>query len=258
MDTWTGCKIIHPTNLLHHTFNIIHSYPYWKKHQLFYQQFPPEIHEDTEKKEPESKQLKLQQQAGLMDVVERLHEIMKPIIEEKKEETQNHVNRIEQRISEQRWPSFLLSIQELSPNTNTQTQNTLISRKSNVINLMETGWIHQYTPQIYKYIPDAAIRLIEFAVEEIIELETESKDEDQLTNEQERIIAEGTDDNGDEEQSELAIEPKELINGNDGLKKNKSGTQLQATGNGETNLEINITKISANPPRYNINGSDVL
>ncbi|KAA6365647.1 MAG: hypothetical protein EZS28_038827 [Streblomastix strix] len=35
-------------------------------------------------KEPERKQPKLQQYAGLMDVVERFHEIMKPIIEEEK------------------------------------------------------------------------------------------------------------------------------------------------------------------------------
>ncbi|KAA6386640.1 MAG: hypothetical protein EZS28_017833 [Streblomastix strix] len=35
-------------------------------------------------KEPEPKEQKLQQYAGLMEVIERLHEIMKPIIEEEK------------------------------------------------------------------------------------------------------------------------------------------------------------------------------
>ncbi|KAA6366750.1 MAG: hypothetical protein EZS28_037721, partial [Streblomastix strix] len=38
--------------------------------------------------------------------------------------------------------------------------------------------------------------------------------------------------------------------------KNDSGTQLQATVNGEANPEINITKISANTPPHNVNGSD--
>ncbi|KAA6365065.1 MAG: hypothetical protein EZS28_039408 [Streblomastix strix] len=37
-------------------------------------------------KEPEPKQPKLQQYAGLMDVIEWFHEIMKPIIEEKKKQ----------------------------------------------------------------------------------------------------------------------------------------------------------------------------
>ncbi|KAA6394872.1 MAG: hypothetical protein EZS28_009596 [Streblomastix strix] len=39
-------------------------------------------------REPEPEKLQLQQYAGLMDVIERFHEIMKPIIEEEKQKTQ--------------------------------------------------------------------------------------------------------------------------------------------------------------------------
>ncbi|KAA6366944.1 MAG: hypothetical protein EZS28_037531, partial [Streblomastix strix] len=74
----------------------------------------------------------------------------------------------------------------------------------------------------------------------------------------ERIVADGTEDNGDNDQSEHAIEPKHFTNGNDGLRKNDSGTQLQATVNGEANPEINITKTSANTSPHNVNGSDGL
>ncbi|KAA6357319.1 MAG: hypothetical protein EZS28_047154, partial [Streblomastix strix] len=100
--------------------------------------------------------------------------------------------------------------------------------------------------------------LIVFAIEQIIESETESKDQEQLANELNRLVADGTDDNEDVSKSELAIEPKHFSNGNDGLRKNNSGTQLQATVNGEANPEINITKTSANTPSHNVNGSDEL
>ncbi|KAA6333899.1 MAG: hypothetical protein EZS28_053115 [Streblomastix strix] len=83
------------------------------------------------------------------------------------------------------------------------------------------------------------------------------KDQDQLTNEQERIVAYGTDDNGNEDQSEHTFEPKYFINGNDILRKNDSRTQLQATAIGEANLKINITKISANTPPHNFKRTDV-
>ncbi|KAA6393995.1 MAG: hypothetical protein EZS28_010474 [Streblomastix strix] len=65
-----------PTCPFHNTFNDTHHNPYLKKHQLYQEQIPQEI--DTERKQP-----KLQQYAGRMDVVERFHEIMKPIIEQK-------------------------------------------------------------------------------------------------------------------------------------------------------------------------------
>ncbi|KAA6387808.1 MAG: hypothetical protein EZS28_016666 [Streblomastix strix] len=113
-------------------------------------------------------------------------------------------------------------------------------------------------PQIYQSIPEAVIGLIIFSAEQIIQLGTESKDQEQLMNELERIVADGTNDSGDDEQSERATEPKQFINGNDGLRQNDSGSQLQATVNGEANSEINITKISANTPPHNVNGSDGL
>ncbi|KAA6361835.1 MAG: hypothetical protein EZS28_042637, partial [Streblomastix strix] len=105
---------------------------------------------------------------------------------------------------------------------------------------------------------EAIVGLIIFAAEQIVQSETESKDQEQLTNELERIVAEGTDDNGDDDQSKHTIEPKHFINGNDGLRKNVSGTQLKAIVNGEANPEINITKISANTPPQNVSGSDGL
>ncbi|KAA6378518.1 MAG: hypothetical protein EZS28_025955 [Streblomastix strix] len=107
-------------------------------------------------------------------------------------------------------------------------------------------------------VPYSVICLITFAAQQIVESETESEDQEQLTNKIERIVADGTDDNEDNDQSEHAIEPKHFTNGNDGLRKNDSGTQLQATVNGEANPEINITKTSANTPPHNVNGSDGL
>ncbi|KAA6364883.1 MAG: hypothetical protein EZS28_039591 [Streblomastix strix] len=119
------------------------------------------------------------------------------------------------------------------------------------------GFINKH-PQIYQTITEAVIGLITFAAQQVVELETESEDQEQLINKIERIVADGTDDNEDNDQSEHAIEPKHFTNGNDGLRKNDSGTQLQATVNGDANPEINITKISANTPPHNVNGSDVL
>ncbi|KAA6364585.1 MAG: hypothetical protein EZS28_039888, partial [Streblomastix strix] len=81
------------------------------------------------------------------------------------------------------------------------------------------------------HMSQAVVGLIVFAAEQIIQSETESKDKDQLTNELERIVADGTEDNGDEDQSEHVIEPKHFTNGNDGLRKNDSGTQLQTATN---------------------------
>ncbi|KAA6387096.1 MAG: hypothetical protein EZS28_017373, partial [Streblomastix strix] len=111
-------------------------------------------------------------------------------------------------------------------------------------------------PQIYQSIPEAEIGLIIFAAEQIVQSEPESEDKEQLTNNLERIVADGTDDNGDNYQSEHAIEHKHFTNRNDGLRKNDSRTQLQATVNGEANPEINITKTSANTPPHTVNGSD--
>ncbi|KAA6358663.1 MAG: hypothetical protein EZS28_045811, partial [Streblomastix strix] len=108
-------------------------------------------------------------------------------------------------------------------------------------------------PQMYQSVPEEVIDLIILAVKQIVQSETESKDHEQLKNELERIIDDGTDNNGNDEQSEHSIEPKHFINGNDGLRKNNSGTQLQATVKREANPEIEITKISVNTPPHNVN-----
>ncbi|KAA6374405.1 MAG: hypothetical protein EZS28_030067 [Streblomastix strix] len=102
------------------------------------------------------------------------------------------------------------------------------------------------------------IGLITFAAEQIVQSEPEGQDQEQLAYEIERIVADGTEDNRDNDQSELAIELKHFTNGNDRLRKNDSGTQLQATFNVGANPEINITKTFANTPPHNVNGSDRL
>ncbi|KAA6402962.1 MAG: hypothetical protein EZS28_001504 [Streblomastix strix] len=111
---------------------------------------------------------------------------------------------------------------------------------------------------MYQSIPEATTGLITFTVQQIVQSQTDNEDQEQLTNELERIVAEGTNDNEDNDQSEYVIKPKLFTNGNDGLRKNGSGMQLQAIVNGEANPKINITKISANTPPHNVNGSDGL
>ncbi|KAA6365595.1 MAG: hypothetical protein EZS28_038877, partial [Streblomastix strix] len=56
----------------------------------------------------------------------------------------------------------------------------------------------------------------------------------------------------------LTYPPNIPINTRGSNRKNDSGTQLQATVNGEANPEFNITKTSANTPPHNENGSDGL
>ncbi|KAA6319941.1 MAG: hypothetical protein EZS28_054754 [Streblomastix strix] len=112
--------------------------------------------------------------------------------------------------------------------------------------------------QNYQTIPEAVKCLIVFAAEQLIQSETESKDQMQLPNNLERFVADETDDNGDEDQSEHEIELKHLTKRNDEHKKNDSLTLTQATVNGEANPEINITKTSANTPPHNVYGSDGL
>ncbi|KAA6379917.1 MAG: putative reverse transcriptase, partial [Streblomastix strix] len=215
-------------------------------------------------RESEPKQLKLQQYAGLMGVIERFHEIMKPIIEEEKKKPQVMLPGQNKHYPNKDGPLFFYPPKNYRP--------TLIPRPK-VRNLSEEQWeqfdgdvrqgvvpylagfinIH---PQIYQSIHEAVIGLITFAAEQIVE--TEREDKEQLIRELERIVADGTDDNGDNDQSEHAIEPKHFTNGNDGLRQNDNGTQLQATVNGEANPEINITKTSANTPPHNVNGQDGL
>ncbi|KAA6326807.1 MAG: hypothetical protein EZS28_053898, partial [Streblomastix strix] len=64
---------------------------------------------------------KLQQYAGLMDVVERFHEIMAPIIEEKKRNSKSYYQDSSKNIRT-KTVCFHLSTLQLQHKTNTQTQ----------------------------------------------------------------------------------------------------------------------------------------
>ncbi|KAA6372959.1 MAG: hypothetical protein EZS28_031513 [Streblomastix strix] len=202
----------------------------------------------NKEREPESIQPKLQQYVGLMDVIERFHEITKSIIEKEKIKPKTmlpgqykhyypykdghlffyppknyHPTPIprpkDQDLSEEQWEQFDGDKWANLP------KGSYIPGLLNISDGM-AGFINIH-PQIYQSIPDA-------------------------------VIADGTNDNENNEQSEHAIEPKHFTNGNDGLRKNDSGTQLHATVYGEANPEINITKTSANTPPHNVNGSDGL
>ncbi|KAA6388233.1 MAG: hypothetical protein EZS28_016241 [Streblomastix strix] len=214
--------------------------------------------------EPEAKQPKLQQYAELMEVIEKFHEIMKPIIEEEKKKPDTMLPGQYKHYPNKDGPLFFYQPKIYHPIPIPRPKDLILSEeqweqfdgdvRQGVVPYL-AGFINIH-PQIYQSIPEAVIGLITFAAEQIIE--TEKEDKEQLTRELERIVADGTDDNEDNDQSEHAIEPKHVTNGNDGLRKNDSWTQLQATVNGEANLEINITKTSANTPSHNVNGSDGL
>ncbi|KAA6366808.1 MAG: hypothetical protein EZS28_037665 [Streblomastix strix] len=255
---------IHLTNSLHHTHNNTQHHPHWKTHQIYQDQSLPEINENTKKKESQPKQPKLQQYAGLMGVIERFHEVMKPIIEEEKKKPDTMLPGQYKHYPYKDGPMFFYPPKNYRPTPIPRPKDLNLSEeqweqfdgdvRQGVVPYL-AGFINIY-PQIYQSIPEAVIGLITFAAEQIIE--TEKEDKEQLTRELERIVADGTNDNEDNDQSEHAIEPKHVINGNDGLRKNDSGTQLQATVNKEANPEINITKTSANTPPHNVNGSDGL
>ncbi|KAA6402178.1 MAG: hypothetical protein EZS28_002288 [Streblomastix strix] len=182
-----------------------------------------------------------------MDIIERMHKIMNPIIEEEKKKP-NVVPKV-LNLSEEQWNQFDGDLRE-----GVVPYQSYIPGLLNVSSRV-SGFINIH-PQIYQSIPEAVIGLITFVAQQIVESDTESKDKVQLTNQIERIVVDGTDDNEDNDQSEHIIEPKHFTNGNDGLRKNDCGMQLQATVNGEANPEINITKISANTPPHNVDGSD--
>ncbi|KAA6403177.1 MAG: hypothetical protein EZS28_001303 [Streblomastix strix] len=226
-------------------------------------------------REPERKYPKLQQYAGLMDVVKSFHEIMKPMIEEEKKKPKILLSGQYKEYSNKDGRAFFYSSKNYRPtpiprsndlNLSEELRNqfalanhpkgSYIPRFLNISDGM-AGFINIH-PQIYQSILEAVKGLIVFAAKQIIQSETDSNDQEQLTNELERVVADRIDDNEDEDQSMHVIEPKHLTNGNDGLRKNDSGTQLKATVNGEANPFINITKISANTPPHNVNGSDGL
>ncbi|KAA6358078.1 MAG: hypothetical protein EZS28_046394, partial [Streblomastix strix] len=193
---------------------------------------PPRNPREYKEMEPEPKQSKLQQYAWLMGVIERFHEIMKPIIEEEKKIPQVILSRQYKHYPNKDGPAFFYPPKNYRP--------TPIPRPKD-LNLSEEQWeqfdgdwanlpkgscvpgllnvsngvagFFNIHPQIYQSIPEAVKCLITFAAEQIIEIEKEDKE--QLTRELERIVADGTDDNEDNDQSEHAIEPKHVTNGND-------------------------------------------
>ncbi|KAA6375616.1 MAG: hypothetical protein EZS28_028855, partial [Streblomastix strix] len=183
-------------------------------------------------REPEAKQQKLQQYAGLMEVIEKFHEIMKPIIEEEKKKPKAMLPGQYKHYPNKDGPFFFYPPKNYRP--------TSIPRPKD-LNLSEEQW-KQFDGDVRQGGVPYLIGLIAFAAEQIVQSETESEDQEQLTNQIEKIVADRTDDNEDNNLSEHAIEPKHFTNGNDGLRKNDSGTQLQATVNGEANPEINTIK----------------
>ncbi|KAA6353357.1 MAG: hypothetical protein EZS28_051116, partial [Streblomastix strix] len=217
---------LHLTNLLHHTLNNTHYNIHWKKTLAILRIISPGDPRGYKEKEPEPKQPKLQQYTGLMDVIEKFHEIMKPIVEEEKEKPKAMFHGQYKHYSNKGGPLFFYPPKNYRP--------TPIPRPKDLI-LSEEQW-KQFDGDIREgVVPYSVIDLITFAAEQIELSETQSEDQEQLSNDIERIVADGSDDNEDNDQSEHVIEPKHVTNGNDGLRKNDSGTQLQATVNGEAN-----------------------
>ncbi|KAA6374798.1 MAG: hypothetical protein EZS28_029674, partial [Streblomastix strix] len=227
-------------------------------------------------KQIERKLPKLHQIAGLMDVIQRYHILMKPIIEEEKKKPKimlpglyrEYPNKDDSAFfypPNNYRPTPILRLKDLNLSKEQLKQFDEDARDSagsyipGLININDgiAGFINMQH-QTYQSIPEAVIGLFVFAAEQIIEQETESKDQEQLTYELKRIVAYEIDENEEEDQSENEIQSKYFTKGNDGLSKNDSGTQLQATVNGEANPEINIAKISANTQPHNVNGSEGL
>ncbi|KAA6371663.1 MAG: hypothetical protein EZS28_032808 [Streblomastix strix] len=202
-----------------------------------------------------------------MDEVERYHKIMKPIIEEEKKKPKIMLLGQYKEYPNKDGPALFYPPKNYRPTPISRPKdlNFLEEQRKQFDGDVREGVVPLFDGvaefinthlQIYQIIPEAIISLIIFEAEQIAQSETQSKDQDQLTNEIGRIVADGTNDNGDKDKSEHTIEPKHFTNGNDGLRKNDSWTQLQANVNGEANPEINITKISANIPLHNVIGSD--
>ncbi|KAA6371871.1 MAG: hypothetical protein EZS28_032602 [Streblomastix strix] len=166
-----------------------------------------------------------------MDVVERFHEIMKPIIEEEKKNRKScYLDNIY--ITRTRKVFFFYPPKNYRSTPIPRPKDLNLSYIQELLNFKDglAGFINIH-PQNYQSTPEVVIGLIIFAAEQILQSEPESQDQEQLTNELERIIADGTDDNGDNDQSDHIIESKHFTNGNDGLGENDNVMQLQATVN---------------------------
>ncbi|KAA6367821.1 MAG: hypothetical protein EZS28_036651, partial [Streblomastix strix] len=209
----------------------------------------PEDTRGQKEREPEPQQQKLQQYAGLMVVIERFHEITKPIIEEEKQKPDTMFPGQYKHYPNKDGPMFFYPPKNYHPTPIPRPKDLDLPEEQweqfdgdvregvvppivfdELMTSKMAGFINIHS-QIYQSIPEAVIGLITFAAQQIVESETESEDQEQLTNQIERIVADGTDDNEDNDQSEHAIEPKHFTNGSDGLRKNDSGMQLQATVN---------------------------
>ncbi|KAA6361069.1 MAG: hypothetical protein EZS28_043404 [Streblomastix strix] len=136
-------------------------------------------------KEPEPKQPKLQQYAELMDVVERFHEIMKPIIEEEKKKPKIMLPGQYKHYPNKDGHLFFYPPKNYRP--------TPISRPK-YLNLSEKQWKQFYMNVLEGVVPFSIIGLIMFAAQQIVQSKTDSECQEQLTNELERIVADGTED----------------------------------------------------------------
>ncbi|KAA6403505.1 MAG: hypothetical protein EZS28_000970 [Streblomastix strix] len=239
---------VHLTNFFHLTFNYTHHHPHWKKHQPYQEKFLPKTHEDTRKKNPIETNRNYIKIAGLMDVVERLHEIMKLIIEEEKKKpkiilpgqykqqlnkdgpafhpSKNYRQAPKPRpqdlnLSEEQWEQFDGDVRQgvvpfclrLTDNLEIMANLPRGSYIPELLNISDgvAGFVNIHH-QIYQSIPESVIGLIMVVAQQIFYSETEIKDQEQLTIELGRIVADGTEDNVDDYQSEHAIEPQHFIN----------------------------------------------
>ncbi|KAA6388045.1 MAG: hypothetical protein EZS28_016434 [Streblomastix strix] len=204
--------------------------------------------QEHKEKEPDQKEPSLQQYAGLMDVVERFHEIIKLQVEKEKKKSKimlpgyctkypnkdcpvffyppknYHLTPIcrlkDQSLLEKLWNQtfemcasapFLIVFDYPTTSKLRQIYQSDHTTQDYQTSVME--WQDSLTFALkYQSKPEAVTGLIIFATEQIVNSETESKDQEQFTNELERIVADGTDDNGDDDQSEHAIELKHFIN----------------------------------------------
>ncbi|KAA6358107.1 MAG: hypothetical protein EZS28_046365, partial [Streblomastix strix] len=146
-----------------------------------------------------------------MDVIEKFHEVMKLVIEEEKKKPQAMLPGQYKHYTNKDGPFFFYPPKNYRPNTNIQTQRAKplirtmawanlprVSYIPGLLNISDgvAGLINIH-PQIYQSISDAVIGLITQAAEQIVQSETKSEDQEQLTNEIERIVDDGTDDNED-------------------------------------------------------------
>ncbi|KAA6386097.1 MAG: hypothetical protein EZS28_018378 [Streblomastix strix] len=163
------------------------------------------------RRESESKQAKLQQQTGLIEEVEKFHEIMKPTIEE---EMKMSKVMLPEQYKDCRIKMVLLSyILQITITRHQQSDLKIQFSKKNNGNCLTGTCAKAQSPLLY--LKQLQAYLYSQQNKSQNNQMKKAKNHEQLTNEQEKIVADGTDDNGDDDQSEHAIKPKLFINGND-------------------------------------------